>query len=669
MKKYYRICILLLLLLSALTAVAAETVEARYEKLQQNYSYEGVLQLLKYFETEGIATRIAEPDRNNREQAMAVVDAAMSDYYFNNDDKKALEYIEKTLSVGRKLGDDRLMEMALCQKGSLFRNMGEYDKSMVALNEALPLAEKLQDLDMQTFCNYILAQIYLFQKRYDAAIVCFEKALKTAQNDYDKANCYGMIGETLCERNNFDEALDNIQKAIVISQKAGDENGVAAHTMQRAAIYKKRAFAYKDKSSDDAETDFMKVIPFYEKIGDTKNLALCYTQLGDIFILKKNYTAAAEFAEKALEKNLMLGDKYQVMLTLRVLSFANREINPKKAWVYYTKYDSIKDLIFNDKQSELLVQYETVEKERTIEKQQTEIKQRQMRMQLGAIGAVVIILAIILFFAVRTARSNRLHAAQLKVERDEATAARDEATVARGEAEKARDEAEKANKLKGVFIENVVHELRTPINAIQGFNQLLTDEDYPPSPEESMEYMGYITDNCNLLITLVQDTLDVSQMESGNYPMNISSFSLKESCQKTLEKFSDKVQPGVQLQLAECGDFSVTSDRVLIERLIANYVSNACKYTYEGSITLAFCKTGEENWEVAVTDTGVGIAAENAEKVFDRYEKLGSYIQGNGIGLAIVRLIAYLLHGKAFMDTAYTAGGCRFVAQFDCKES
>ncbi|MCF0202630.1 MAG: tetratricopeptide repeat-containing sensor histidine kinase [Bacteroidaceae bacterium] len=656
MERYRRILFLLLTMLSVGMAASADTVEDRYWQLQREFSYETAGLLLKQLETEGI-TKCQDLDIRDEEQAQGVVDAAMSDYYFGKDNKKSLAYTEKALEAGRKCENERLVEVALCQKSSLYVEMGEYDKSMEAAVEALTLAEKLRDIEMQTFCNIILAKLYSYNNNPDVASKCLEKALVTARSDYDRADCYGMIGEVLSYKGKYEEALRSIQKAVDIAQKAGDEENVMHHIWQKAMVFAAQ------RRYDEAEAEYRRIIPFYEKNDETKYLARVYSDLCDMYIEKENYAGAVSYGEMALHLWKKVGDRYQTMQCFQSLSKAYRWTNLKNAYVYRLKYDSLKELIYSDKQNDLLVKYETAEKERVIEKQQSEIYEqitdRQSKMKMFGVLATVLILAIVLFFAVRSAKINQRHATQLKLERDEATAAR-------AEAERARDDAVKANKLKEVFIDNVVHELRTPINAIQGFNQLLTDQTCPPSPDESMEYMRYITENCNKLIKLVQDTLDVSLMESGNYPVSIASMSVKDVCLATLKKFSDSVKPGVKLQVADGEDFAVMSDRLLVERLIANYLSNACKYTSEGSITLAFSKMGNISWQVSVTDTGTGIAPENADKVFNCYEKLGSYVPGNGIGLALVRVIVKLLHGHAYMDTGYT-DGCRFVARFDSK--
>lgn len=227
---------------------------------------------------------------------------------------------------------------------------------------------------------------------------------------------------------------------------------------------------------------------------------------------------------------------------------------------------------------------------------------------------------------------------------------------------KARDDAQKASQLKDRFLEQIVHEVRTPINVIEGFSQLLTDKNYRPNDAEQEEYLGYIAGSCDTLITLVRDTLDISKIESGNYPVVNESFSLRTACDNAIEAKKAMLHDGVTLSLCDEPDIFVKNDRSLVTRIIRNYISNACKYTDSGEIKVVYKQLDNGLCQVAVMDTGCGIAAEDATKVFDNYEKLGSFAQGNGLGLSIVREAAKLIGAKAYLDTSYTAG-CKFVLE------
>lgn len=635
-KKIYLAIILLFC-----SVVVSADVESDYKALQEDYEFASAQALLDKLQKDGISP-CADLSKESEKQTMAVIDAAMSDFYYTEANyTSALETIEESLSKGKSLNNNDIVLNALGMKVTLLEALGNYSEAVAVASECLPLAEKDNSRIILFTTCYNLGKIYLRQHQYDMALRYIDRSLEYADDKSELADAYGLKGDVQKEKGDYNEAINSFNKCLDICNEIGDETFLALHQVQAATVYE----TIGDYAV--AEELLTKGILVLEKTTMARDLAVAYRYLGSVLFSQKRSSEAIPYLEKAVELFYSLHDRMQVLNCYKSLAKVYLETDPRKAFDYRVQYDSLKDCMQVAKADSLMAQLNSDSQERTIERQ-------KWQLSIGAIGAVALILIIIMTVAIRNSRKNRKHAAMLKVERDEATKARDEA-------QEARDEAVKANKLKDVFLENVVHELRTPINAIQGFNQLLSDVDYPPSEEERGEYMGYITDNCDLLITLVQDTLDVSRLESENYPVNVTDFSIKDACEKCIDKEKHRLQEGVELKVADdCEDFTVSSDHVLVERVLCNYISNACKYTATGSITVGYAKQGE-GFKLTVTDTGCGIADENAEKVFNRFEKLGSYIQGNGIGLAIVALIAKILHGKAYMDTTYKEGGCRFV--------
>lgn len=271
---------------------------------------------------------------------------------------------------------------------------------------------------------------------------------------------------------------------------------------------------------------------------------------------------------------------------------------------------------------------------------------------------IISVTGLLLLFCIYHIYMRRQNYRHLQWEKEAADAAREEA-------EQARQKAENADKLKSLFLQNVSHEIRTPLNAIVGFTGVLNSgEDMGLSEEERKEMLELIETNTELLTTLVNDILDLSKLESDTYILCPSSVRVSELCRNTLQSIKERVPAGVKLLLEEpeyAADIVFTTDAARLQQVLTNFLTNACKYTGQGSITLAY-KVIEENGGIqfSVTDTGCGIPPEKAEQVFTRFEKLDSFKQGTGIGLNICRRIADLVGGKVFVDTTYT-GGARFV--------
>lgn len=264
------------------------------------------------------------------------------------------------------------------------------------------------------------------------------------------------------------------------------------------------------------------------------------------------------------------------------------------------------------------------------------------------IWVVFSILILISGFSSIYAFTRRQHARHLKIEKEAA--------------EKARQQAEKADKLKSAFLQNLSHEIRTPLNAIIGFNDLLNDAGAEFSKEERSELLGHLHTNTNLLLTLVNDVLDLSKLESGNYSISLSNVVLPELCQSTLAGVAHRVAEGVRLELKQPDtEIILNTDAQRLQQILTNLLVNACKYTSQGSIVLAYEIAGT-SIIFSVTDTGSGIDKEKGELIFQRFEKLDSMNPGFGLGLSICRSLTTLLGGKIYLDTQYT-GGARFVVE------
>lgn len=225
----------------------------------------------------------------------------------------------------------------------------------------------------------------------------------------------------------------------------------------------------------------------------------------------------------------------------------------------------------------------------------------------------------------------------------------------------AREKAEESDMLKSAFLANMSHEIRTPLNAIVGFSSLMQGEEL--SQEERAEYCAIVVNNSEMLLTLLNDILDISSLECGKIKFNCSSEEIVQVCQHVLMTTAHTRQEGVEGRL-ECavGSYMLVTDVHRLSQILINLLTNAGKFTSQGSITLGV-EIDEAHREVlfSVADTGPGIPLDKQEMVFNRFEKLdGNKKKGTGLGLAICRQIAMIFGGRIWVDPTYTAGA-RFV--------
>lgn len=203
---------------------------------------------------------------------------------------------------------------------------------------------------------------------------------------------------------------------------------------------------------------------------------------------------------------------------------------------------------------------------------------------------------------------------------------------------------QEADKMKNAFIANMSHEIRTPLNAIVGFAHLVTET---TNASEQREYFSIINKNCDLLLKLINDILDLSKIESGRLNYNVSEVELRDICQEAYVVQSLKMTSDVALLYNPVAMPSVRLwiDPHRVEQVLLNLLSNAIKFTSKGFISL-FYEVEDMFVRVSVTDTGIGIPEDKLESVFERFVKLDDFYQGAGLGLPICKMIVEQLGGE-----------------------
>ena len=219
----------------------------------------------------------------------------------------------------------------------------------------------------------------------------------------------------------------------------------------------------------------------------------------------------------------------------------------------------------------------------------------------------------------------------------------------------AKERAEESNKLKTAFLANMSHEIRTPLNAIVGFSRLLTTEE---DPEVRKEYNDIVSLNNGLLLQIISDVLDLSRIESGRSDPVKSRFDLRTLCREAVETFRlqtpEEVVLDVEKGLPSC---TVCQYRQGLMQILANFIRNALKFTPRGFVTVGF-ERKRDRLSLYVRDTGIGIPAEELDKIFERFYKVDTFTQGTGLGLSICKSIAEQMGAQIGVDSAVGEGSC-----------
>lgn len=233
--------------------------------------------------------------------------------------------------------------------------------------------------------------------------------------------------------------------------------------------------------------------------------------------------------------------------------------------------------------------------------------------------------------------------------------------------EEARDRALESDRMKSAFINNVSHEIRTPLNIISGFSQVMATSHNEMEDAERMRLVRLIYKNTELIVSLVDEMLDLSMAESSNSLECKDLVVINEMCHSVLEKYADRKNDNVEILFTSNVDdeYKILSHKYILPKVINALVDNAVKYTDEGTVSLKV-QLLQKSIVFVVEDTGRGIPAAEAERIFDRFEKLDTFMSGLGLGLTLARALAARLDGTITLDTTYNEGA-RFQVEFPLK--
>ena len=233
---------------------------------------------------------------------------------------------------------------------------------------------------------------------------------------------------------------------------------------------------------------------------------------------------------------------------------------------------------------------------------------------------------------------------------------------------KAYQKALEADKIKTSFIQNVSHEVRTPLNIISGFSQVIANPELTESDEERQHMAEMMQQSASQITDLIDEIIGLSFIETSTMAVRDDIIKVNEQLETIVANYQESVSPTVTLKVESEleADYNFATNKGMLTRIVSALIDNAIKYTDKGSIVVrasAFARA----LTIAVEDTGCGIPAKEAENIFGRFVKLDSFKQGIGLGLPLSRKLAEQLGGTVTLDTSYSPGA-RFVVTLPIQE-
>ena len=562
--------------------------------------------------------------------------------------------------------------------GNIYRQAKEYHQAIDFYLKGVDYIEKHGNPGELSTMYHAIGELYSDLGQYDRARFYLEKSLETAQGKQRRMTPLLYLAVLYCGTGDMENARKYMNEYEVLRAEYPLNKGMLQHyrslKLQYYILMKDydRARLLIDSLPYEGDAYLKGLYKIYLNQGDYKNALHMHIKYDSLISKQVN-----EKQKNQLAQYIVRFDNSRLEAEKNRLALQNSEMRVRQLADEHSLMEADKErnrlqlqaTELQLKNSDLALKKQEADLERNRmetlhQKERAAAAEEREQMQRTITSVLVIFSSCLIVFIFIYTMQRRKSFIRLQKEKNIALCAGKAAEEARKEAERAREIAEYASQQKSLFLQNMSHEIRTPLNAIVGFSDVVNSkEDIGLTEEERDQYLNLIHMNTELLTTLVNDVLDLSKLESGVYKLALAPVNISELCNATLRSIASRVANGVELKLDEpqnAAPISFLTDAIRLQQVLTNFLTNACKYTDHGSITLGYRLRDDGGIEFSVTDTGCGVPADKVETIFGRFEKLNTFKQGTGLGLNICRRIAELIGGQTYVDTTYT-GGARFI--------
>ena len=572
-------------------------------------------------ETQKYRELVEELQLETDEKAKIEVLVKIGEEVKNFDVEKSFQYAEEAIERSKVAAFQSGYCKALCLKGICLRLKGDYNAGIALLNEARDLSRKLKDRNLEAIALYRSGNIYRDLGDLANGLVNYEKALAINEelgDEFYQSVILSSISNLLYDLADYDSALEYALKCLPIFERAGNINNLINLNNTLGNIYFKKeqfdeAFHYFDKNINFSEPDtvayvmaesgmgkvYYKMQKFDEarkflinslresqEIDNAEIQIICQFYLGRLYMDDHNFRQALQNLNAALNLAEQYLRRHDVMSVHEVLSQLYEKMGDiPQAFHHLRSFHDLREDIFKQK---IL----------------NELKNLQIRQQIEL-------------------------------------------------AQKEKEVAERTAFLKHQFMANMSHEIRTPMNAIVGMTRLLQARQ--PKPEQ-LRYLNAIQLSADNLLVIINDILDLSKIEAGKIVIEQTDFNIREvvnSVRDMLMLKAEEKRIDLRVNIDSTLPKKLVGDPTRLNQILINLAGNAVKFTDKGFVEVHVSErkvTDKEIWVAFdVIDTGIGIASEYVDSIFESFTQAGTDVArkfgGTGLGLTISKQLSGLMGG------------------------
>lgn len=581
-------------------------------------------------------------------------------YYFKNDKDMFLKLVPEMKQMSREYGQlDDYYFIWGSRLITFYLKNGQPNHALLEAQNMLREAQAENFLPGIVECYKAMANIYQVQSNSEQAAYNLKRLIDVVNEqenkDINMPVYYNSLIDNLIDSKRIKEAEDILQQAQVYLNKVDSVTAYQQFCLAESALK-----IYAEKND---ELRVRKAMAEIEDLFATypKKLSVFMAYLRSCrlsyYMTIKDYPKALAAMDTIYNHNPSFNVSLSVLKKRAEVYW--RMNDRAKAAEYFRDYivtsDSVRKLTMQRSVDEIAGLFNLRQLEQEKQELKIDIQNRRLASTYWAIGTLALILIIASVVIVYISRLNR----KLKASKQIVEKQNEALLQSSEELRKAKESAEAASRMKTDFIQNITHEVRTPLNAIVGFSQVLVDSSREPEMEE---FASLITVNTNHLLRLFQDVLELSSADQeDNLPYDEVD-DINSSCWVAIREAEPFVKEGVKLIFHPSEEYlHIKTNPIYVKLILRSLLHNATKFTMAGSITLDYAISPLEGIiRYSLTDTGIGIPADQCEAVFERFKKLDYFTQGAGLGLSVARTIATKLGGTLHVDTNYS-GGARLV--------